>query len=326
MKKPPRVSVVMSVYNGVSKLTPSIESVLAQEGVELELIIVDDGSTDGSGEVLEDFARADPRVRVERQSNQGLTRALIKGSQMAQGEFIARQDAGDAYLPGKLQKQVHLLDQAPDVSMVTCGTRFVGPKHEFLFDVVQTTEAVSRGLKCSSISELTGPSSHPSVMFRRSAYISVGGYRQEFRVAQDMDLWLRLIERGPILAIPEVMLEAEFAPGSISGSSRSLQMQVGEILIECAKRRGRGESEEDLLQQVAELKPAPIGSYGKKAAESNYFIARLLQKNADPRCIDYFNAAFRANPFSWKAILASLPARVSAMHWKLPIHRESGCP
>jgi len=85
----------MSVYNGGTALAATLDSVLAQEGVAFEFIVVDDGSTDGSGALLDDHAQRDERLRVIHQDNRGLTRALIRGCAAARGPFIARQDAGD---------------------------------------------------------------------------------------------------------------------------------------------------------------------------------------------------------------------------------------
>ena len=92
----------MSVYNGASNLAATMDSILSQEGVEFEFIVVNDGSTDATGEILDDYARRDNRVRVIHQENTGLTRALIRGCAAASGEFIARQDAGDVSLRGKI--------------------------------------------------------------------------------------------------------------------------------------------------------------------------------------------------------------------------------
>src|SRR5262249_52832345 len=105
MKTYPEVSVVMSVYNGASHLAATLDSVLSQEGVELEFIVVNDGSTDKAGEILDDYARRDGRVRVIHQQHTGLTYALIRGCAAATGEFIARQDAGDVSLAGRLALQ-----------------------------------------------------------------------------------------------------------------------------------------------------------------------------------------------------------------------------
>ena len=91
----PEVSVLMSVYNGARYLRAAIESVLSQQGVDFELLAVNDGSTDKSGSILDEYAARDPSVRVIHQENLGLTRALIRGCNEARGRFIARQDADD---------------------------------------------------------------------------------------------------------------------------------------------------------------------------------------------------------------------------------------
>jgi glycosyltransferase involved in cell wall biosynthesis len=114
MSSPPDISVVMSVYNDVDRLRETKESVLSQEGVSLEFIVVNDGSTDGSDVILRDYACRDNRVRIVHQHNQGLTRALIRGCGAAGGKYIARQDAGDISLPNRLRLQKAVLDQHED--------------------------------------------------------------------------------------------------------------------------------------------------------------------------------------------------------------------
>src|SRR5687768_6093986 len=118
----PEISVVVSVYNGERHVRSSLESVLAQEGVDLELIVIDDGSTDSTDAIIEDLAASDPRVRYVRQQNRGLTQSLVLGCSMAEGEFIARHDADDLSLPGRLATQITLLRASPDVSFVSCWT------------------------------------------------------------------------------------------------------------------------------------------------------------------------------------------------------------
>ena len=141
------VSVVMSVYNGASNLAATMDSILSQEGVEFEFIVVNDGSTDKTGEILDDYARRDDRVRVIHQENTGLTRALIRGCAAATGEFIARQDAGDVSLAGRLALQLDVFRNNSNVVMTSCGTRFVGPGNEVLYEVCQAGDELHRGLQ-----------------------------------------------------------------------------------------------------------------------------------------------------------------------------------
>ena len=150
------VSVVMSVYNGASTLPATMDSILSQEDVELEFIVVNDGSTDGTGEILEAYARRDSRVRVIHQENTGLTRALIRGCAAASGEFIARQDAGDVSRAGRLATQANVLRTNPNVVMTSCGTQFVGPGGEFLYEVCQFGDELHRGLQCIDLHRCMG--------------------------------------------------------------------------------------------------------------------------------------------------------------------------
>src|ERR1700754_3126237 len=95
MSGPPDISVIMSVYNGAQDLCESVESILSQRDASLEFIIVNDGSTDNSPHILEEFAGRDSRVKLIHQQNLGLTKSLIKGCAIARGKYIVRQDAGD---------------------------------------------------------------------------------------------------------------------------------------------------------------------------------------------------------------------------------------
>ena len=110
----PLLSVVMGVYNGGAALTESVNSVLEQSDVALELVVVDDGSTDGSASLLDSLAAQNARLRVIHQKNSGLTLALIRGCEAARGDFIARQDCGDRSLPGRFATGIALLEKWRD--------------------------------------------------------------------------------------------------------------------------------------------------------------------------------------------------------------------
>src|SRR3954452_17057048 len=106
----PRLSVVLAVCNGERHLAESVNSVLAQTFTDFELIVVDDGSTDRTPEILAAVARADPRVVVVRQENHGLTASLIRGIALSRGDYIARQDADDISKPRRFERQIAYLD------------------------------------------------------------------------------------------------------------------------------------------------------------------------------------------------------------------------
>ena len=292
----PEVSVVMSVYNGASHIAATLDSILSQEGVVLEFIVVNDGSTDKSGQILNDYAQRDSRLRTIHQENTGLTRAVIRGCNAARGEFIARQDAGDISLPGRLARQRRILATEPAVVMVSCATRFVGPSDEELFTVAQSSDELEEGLRQLTIEKVRGPSCHPSVMFRRSTYEQVGGYRAAFPVAQDLDLWMRISEVGRCFAMPEVLYQAKLAPGSISATRRDEQLRAAHCILACAAARRAGKSEaEHLSRWQIELTGlrARAAAGRRRSTDSEharfyYFIARILRRNRPDRSRLYY--------------------------------------
>lgn len=283
-------------------------SVLAQDGVALELVVVDDGSTDGTGALLDEIASADPRVRVMHQGNQGLTRALINGCAAARGPFIARQDCGDVSLPGRLAAELRIAREQPSAALVSCATRFVGPEGEALYEVsIDAAEATDRLLALDP-ERLRGPAHHGSVLFRHELYERVGGYRESFHFAQDLDLWIRLAEQGPHVALPEVLYEASFTPGSISGLHRERQIACTRIIVECAalRRAGQGEAEAEAMARAAAIVPGRGTTAPADRAAALYFLGVCLRERADPRARRYFRDALRAYPLHVKSALRLL--------------------
>jgi glycosyltransferase involved in cell wall biosynthesis len=251
----PRVSVVMSVYDGERYLRESVESVLAQTFTDFELIVVNDGSTDASREILAEFERHDSRLRVIDQENQGLTRALIRGCAEARGHYLARQDAGDTSLSTRLGVQVAYLDNHSEVALLSCWTQFLGPDNEELFLArrTDTNQEATFRLRQRKLCHLQGVTHHGSTMFRRADYLHVGGYRWQFRYAQDLDLWLRLTDLGQLAFIPEVLYLARFTPDCISMRSHGPQVQLARLAVESAKARQAGNGDQRWLDQAAAI-------------------------------------------------------------------------
>jgi len=311
MNKTVSVSVVMAVYNGAAKLRETLNSVLRQDGVDLELIVVNDGSTDGTLGILRQYEEADRRLKVLEQENRGLVRSLIRGCENAKGKYIARQDAGDVSLPGRLARQTALLDGAEEVTLASCGTRFVGPFGEHLYNIVQSDAEADEGLRRLDAAGIRGPSHHGSTMFRRKDYAAVGGYREHFEVAQDLDLWLRFSEHGKHRSIQGILYEARFLPGGISSAKRRQQIETTKLILEAAQRRRSGQDEEAVLTRAARLKAsAKRRSLRLQDASYYYFVASCI-RNRDPGLSrKYFMRAIRRNPFHLKAIIRLLQTAV----------------
>jgi glycosyltransferase involved in cell wall biosynthesis len=302
MTDTPDVSVVMSVYNGAAHLRKSVDSILSQEGVKLELIVVNDGSVDESGKILDEYANHDCRVRVIHQQNQGLTRALIAGCASANGKYIARQDVGDISVSGRLLKQLNCIEHSADCVFVSCGTRFVGPEGEHLYDVKDEATDAMASLLTLELRSIRGPSHHGSTLFSRDCYERAGGYRAEFYFAQDLDLWIRLAEGGKHLAMPEVLYQASLDVGSISGLHRNEQIETAKIILECAGLRRKGLEEAPALRKAALVRPGSKRKTDRlQRARALYFIGECLNRRGDPRARNYFKQALHAFPLHFKS-------------------------
>ena len=307
MSSMPTVSVVMSVYNGAETLGASVQSLLSQEGVDFELIVVDDGSTDASAAMLKELAAADRRIRViHQEKNRGLTHALIRGCASARGEFIARQDCDDLSLPGKLSRELHAIRSRQNVALVSCGTRFLGPRGEVLYEVVGTAGDATDDLLTLDLARLRGPAGHGSTLFRRDLYERVGGYREQFYFAQDMDLWTRLVEHGRHVVLPEVLYQVSVALGSISSLRRSHQVACTKIILECARLRRSGKAEAEALARASAIRPDAREPGASDLAAELYFVGACLRQRSDPRARQYFIDALRAYPLHFKAAMRLL--------------------
>jgi len=205
----------MSVYNGAAHITRAIDGIRNQTWQDFELIIVDDGSTDQTPRIIETYQRQDDRIRVIRQENMGLTMALIRACNAARGEFIARHDADDWSEPTRVAEQVALLDADASHGLVSCATQYIGPKGELL-ELIARNDAPAEATR-KLLDERQGPAAHGSVMFRRSLYEAVGGYRPEFYCGQDSDLWMRMAERLRIAFDTRLLYFARRDPNGVSG-------------------------------------------------------------------------------------------------------------
>ncbi len=301
----PLISVVTSVYNGERYLRRSIESVLSQEGVDFEMIVVDDGSTDASGRILTEIAAGDSRLRILRQENRGLTAALIRGCSEARGRLIARHDSDDSSLPGRLEAQSRRLLEEPETALVSCWSLALGPRDETLLEIVRPDDdaAATRDL----VSGTHGPAGHGSVMFRAEQYRRAGGYRDEFRFGQDWDLWLRLTELGRLAFIPRFLYAFRVLEHSISARRRNQQEALGRLARLCRAARDRGEPETQLLEKAREVSAAPGGGWAW-AGRGSYFIGKCLFDRRDRRAIPYLRRSVALSPWNlrmWGALGAA---------------------
>jgi len=226
----------MPVYNGQDFLAEAVDSVLRQTYTDFEFIILDDGSTDGTADILRSRMNSDQRILVIRREHCGITNILNEGLRAARGEFIARMDSDDISMPHRFAVQIEFLMNNPSVVAVGCAVEIIDSEGDTLgiMNWPGDHELIDRLL-------LRGKAGlpHPGAMIRRQAMIAVGGYREKFAVAQDKDLWLRLAEVGRLANLDNVLLMYRQHLRSIS--SLRLQEQHAAVVMalkDAYQRRG----------------------------------------------------------------------------------------
>jgi hypothetical protein len=222
------VSVLMPVLNGGAFLRPAIDSVLAQRGPTFELLIVDDGSTDGSLELAEGIP--DARVQVIRNARRaGLAAALNVGLARARGELIARLDADDVAHPARLERQVDFLRSHPRIALVGSRARLIDESGATIGMVERCREEVSVRWYCL----FDNPFIHSSVMFRRAeVFGALGGYDESLRLCEDWALWARVLERHGACNLDEPLVDYRFSAASITGAIESSPSHPRRPLLE----------------------------------------------------------------------------------------------
>lgn len=210
---PPRVSVILPCYNGEAYLREAVQSILDQTLADLELIVVDDGSTDGSSKILRTMAAQDARIQVVTQPNGGIVAALNTAIDHARGTYIARMDADDVSYPERLAFQASYLDCHPDVVLV--GGRAVADLHPTPAST-RTTGGRHALTDLSVFPPRIAVSMHPLIMMRADALRAMGGYRHDYRHAEDYDLFIRAAAFGRLDNPPVDMLFYRRHEGAIS--------------------------------------------------------------------------------------------------------------
>jgi|SRR5579859_2654275 len=234
----PRVSVLMSVYNGEPFVGAALDSILSQTFTDFEFIIINDGSTDATAAVLEHQAAQDERIKlVNLPQNIGLSRAHNLGLGLAEGEYLALQDADDISLPARLSTQAALLDAQPALGVVGAIPDLIDPQGVLLGREQQygtTNKALQQQLlhDCCFC--------HGSLMLRRSLLKQVGPYAPELEPADDYDLLLRLAEVAEVANIDAALYQYRLHPGSISRQRQARQIQGAGLALERAAFRRHG--------------------------------------------------------------------------------------
>jgi len=229
------VSVIVPVYNCKKYLLQALESILVQGFEDLQLICVDDGSTDGSRQILGRIAHQDSRVECFHQSHAGTSAALNCAAAVAKGEYLARMDGDDVSRPGRLHSQWHFLNEHPEIGCLGGGAHLIDEKGRHLWP----RKALPTNHHDIDSQNLRGNNSivHPTVMMRKEVFWKVGGYDRSLKAAQDLDLWLRIAEVTRLANLEDVVLDYRIRLGSVGTSQGTMQQACAKQACQRAQQR-----------------------------------------------------------------------------------------
>ncbi len=279
----------MPVYNAGAYLPQALESVLAQTFTDFELIIINDGSTDGGWEVIEAYAREDSRIRAFTQTNRGLVPTLNRGLTKARGEYLARMDGDDICFAHRFKVQVEALDARPELGVLG-GALVIIDEAGQVRD--KQTYPHGRGLKERLL--FGSLLCHPAVMGRVELFRAAGGYRDYYRHCEDYDLWLRLSRITELDNLKDTLLFYRMHAASVTNRHAAAQL-MGTLIAQgvhlIALRTGR-----DITDSLAPVGAQTLEGLPLAEGERKGLYLRLLPM--------YFRAC--ANPGQDEFVLRSL--------------------
>lgn len=220
----------MPVYNGEKHLREAIESILTQTFTGFELLVMDDGSTDQTPEILEEFAQKDHRVKIFRQENKGLVESLNSLAAHAKYDLIARMDADDISYPQRLEIQYEYMQKHPQTALLGTYAKIIenGNSNPASRNSTRARTRRNTALREDELNRwylsIIPPFIHSAVMFTKNAFQKAGGYRQDEHPAEDYGLWVRMKRYGKLSTAPVLLHDYFLDTGGIS--ARNFKKQI----------------------------------------------------------------------------------------------------
>jgi len=235
----PKLSIIVAVFNAERYIKESLDSIFAQPYTDFELILIHDGSTDNTLELLQPYAERPNVILLQNKYNEGYGFSRNRGFVIAQGEYIAIHDADDITLPDRFQKEVSFLDQRKDITVVGGHAIKISDTGQIIGSIVyppETTRDAFRVIRRFKLNPIIDPSS----MFRRQPILDIGAYRMEpeLRTVHDFDLWCRLLIKGHHLYnFQEPLIKYRINPTGITRTKQQEQIEATDIIWAAFKRR-----------------------------------------------------------------------------------------
>lgn len=244
----PDISVLIVVHNGLPYIEGAIRSMMSQTLTNIEIILVDDASTDNTPKILADLAIEDSRIHVETLSrNLGPFGAANHGLALARAPYIARLDGDDWAMPQRLEIQKRFLDSHPDVVLAGTSLRKIDDNGNVIKTEIRNQDPFAN----KWISRLRAPLIHPTIMFRRQAKDgTILRYDANLRVAQDYEFCVRALQYGDVVSLPDVLVDYRIHGSSISLTKRHLQNEIGNKIATNYQRQTLPENLVKSLQPV----------------------------------------------------------------------------
>lgn len=240
---PPLISVIMSVYNGERFLCEALESILSQSFENFELIVSNNGSTDGSKDIIENYQKIDKRIILFDHENLGFSNSLNQAINLAKTNIIARMDADDVMGLNRLREQYDFLLSNKEVSLISCLAYYINDRGETIGKTYSDLESVVINQEYFSKNEPIGIL-HPGAMYYKNVFIQVGGYREEFFPAEDIDLWNRFNDYGYWAVVQQrILMKYRMSSDSEITKKFMLARQKFEWCRECMRLRRSGNPE-----------------------------------------------------------------------------------
>ena len=295
----PAISVLMPVYNGGRYIGEAVASVLAQTIRDFEFIIVNDGSTDRSEKILREYEMRDSRIRVISRANTGIVGALNDGLAECKADLIARMDADDVSLPGRFAAQITYMRSHPEC--VALGTRVIGID-PYGCELFQSEHKLSHEqIDAELLNGVGWAIVHPTAIMRREAVTAVGGYRNQFQWVEDLDLFLRLAERGRLANLAELLLYYRQHTESVNRTRAAQQAELADAAVRDAYRR-RGQMPPAGWKFVPKPKPP-------KDVQLRTWAWRAMKAGNVPAARKHAVALWKTAPLSvesWRTLLCAL--------------------
>ncbi|MCB0698725.1 MAG: glycosyltransferase [Chitinophagales bacterium] len=271
----PLVTVLLPAYNAAPYMKEAVDSVLAQTFKDFELLVINDGSTDGTGEILRSYT--DERVWLVEQENMGLVRTLNKGIELAKGKYIARFDADDVCYPDRLEVQMKFFQEHPDYIIVASEADYMDEDGNFVFKYT-FSHYEDEEIRASGLDSC--PFIHSSVTVLRQALIDAGGYNDKAITFEDHLLWKNIAAFGKMKVQKLSLIKVRLNPSSATIDER----WRGKEFVELKERsiKNGDVSDEDFKTLVHILKSQDFTEY-KKAAYHSMLGKKYLWNQHKPR-------------------------------------------